>query len=257
MSTGPLSGRGAIVTGAARGIGEAIARRYVGAGASVLLVDILDAAGQAVAEDLGELAVFRHLDVGRADDWARVTAEAPDLVGGIDVLVNNAAILRVGPLMETTPADYMDLIRVNQVGVLLGIQAVVPLLRQRGGGSIINVASVDGMKGMAGAGAYGSTKWAVRGLTKSAALELGRERIRVNTINPGGVETPMTAPTHLTGMNIKPRDAVLSTWALGRMSQPDEIAGLALFLASDDSAYCTGADFTIDGGQTAGALFTQ
>jgi 3alpha(or 20beta)-hydroxysteroid dehydrogenase len=113
------------------------------------------------------------------------------------------------------------------------------------------------MKGMAGAGAYGSTKWAVRGLTKSAALELGIERIRVNCINPGGCETPMSAPANLEGMDIQGRDRVLSTWALGRMSQPDELGGLATFLASDDSAYCTGADFTIDGGQTAGMLLLQ
>jgi 3alpha(or 20beta)-hydroxysteroid dehydrogenase len=256
-ATGLLSGKRALVTGAARGIGEAIARRYVAEGATVLLVDVLDDLGTAVASSLGPAATYRHLDVGSPADWAAAAAEVPAVLGGLDVLVNNAAILKVGPLLDIPPADYLELVRVNQLGVLLGIQAAVPLLRAAGGGSIVNVASVDGMKGMAGAGAYGSTKWAVRGLTKSAALELGRDRIRVNVINPGGVETAMTAPANLEGMDVAARDRVLATWALGRMSQPDELGALAVFLASDDSAFCTGADFTIDGGQTAGMLMTQ
>jgi 3alpha(or 20beta)-hydroxysteroid dehydrogenase len=257
VSTGRLDGKRVLVTGAARGIGEAIARRYVAEGAAVLLVDVRDDLAAAVADSLGAAATYRHLDVGSAEDWAALVAEVPAVLGGLDVLVNNAAILKVGPLMDIPPADYLELVRVNQLGVLLGMQAAVPLLRLAGGGSIINVASVDATRGMAGAGAYGSTKWAVRGLTKTAALELGRERIRVNVINPGGVETPMTAPEELEGMNIQARDRVLSMWALGRMSQPDELGGLAVFLASDESAFCTGADFTIDGGQTAGMLLLQ
>jgi 3alpha(or 20beta)-hydroxysteroid dehydrogenase len=259
VSVGPgrLEGKRALVTGAARGIGEAIARRYVAEGARVLLVDVLDDLGAAVADSLGDAATYRRLDVGSADDWAAVVAEVPAVLGGLDVLVNNAAILKVGPLMDIPPADYVELVRVNQLGVLLGMQAVVPLLRAAGGGSIVNLASVDGTRGMAGAGAYGSTKWAVRGLTKTAALELGRDRIRVNTINPGGCETPMTAPANLEGMAIQARDRVVATWALGRMSQPDELGGLATFLAADESAYCTGADFTIDGGQTAGTLLNR
>jgi 3alpha(or 20beta)-hydroxysteroid dehydrogenase len=254
---GRLLGKRAIVTGAARGIGEAIARRYVAEGAQVLLVDVLDDLGAAVAADLGDAASYRRLDVGCADEWTAIVDDVPTLLGGLDVLVNNAAILKVGPVVDTTPDDYLELIRVNQMGVFLGMRASVGLLRQAGGGSIINVSSVDGMKGMAGAGAYGSTKWAVRGLTKSTALELGREKIRVNCINPGGCETPMSAPANLEGMDIQARDRVLATWALGRMSQPDELGGLATFLASDESAYCTGADFTIDGGQTAGMLMLQ
>jgi 3alpha(or 20beta)-hydroxysteroid dehydrogenase len=257
VSGGRLEGKRALVTGAARGIGEAIARRYAAEGARVLLVDVLDDLGAAAAASLGEAAAYRHLDVGSPEGWAALMAEVPAVLGGLDVLVGNAAILQVGPLVDVTPADYLELVRVNQLGVLLGIQAVVPLMRTAGGGSIVNVASVDATRGMAGAGAYGSTKWAVRGLTKTAALELGRDRIRVNTINPGGCETPMTDPQNLTGMDIAGRDRVIATWALGRMSQPDELGGLATFLASDESAYCTGADFTIDGGQTAGTLLRQ
>ncbi len=250
--SGRLEGKRALVTGAARGIGEAIARRYVAEGARVLLVDVLDDLGAAVAASLGGVASYRHLDVGATEDWAAVAAEVPAVLGGLDVLVANAAILLVGPLLATTPGDYLELVRVNQLGVLLGMQAVAPLMRAAGGGSIVNVASVDATRGMAGAGAYGSTKWAVRGLTKTAALELGPDRIRVNAILPGGCETPMTAPAALAGMAVPARDRVVGSWALGRMSQPDELGGLATFLASDESAYCTGADFTIDGGQTAG-----
>jgi 3alpha(or 20beta)-hydroxysteroid dehydrogenase len=253
--TGRLEGKRALVTGAARGIGEAIARRYVAEGARVLLVDVRDDLGAAVAASLGDRATYRHLDVGSPAEWAAVTAEVPDVLGGLDVLVANAAVLQVGPLLATSPEDYLELVRVNQLGVLLGMQAVAPLLRAAGGGSIVNVASVDATRGMAGAGAYGSTKWAVRGLTKTAALELGRDGIRVNAILPGGVATPMTSPDALAGMGdvaTQARDRVVASWALGRMSEPDELGGLATFLASDESAYCTGADFTIDGGQTAG-----
>jgi 3alpha(or 20beta)-hydroxysteroid dehydrogenase len=192
--------------------------------------------------------------------WALGRMSQPEELGGLDVLVANAAVLQVGPLLATSPEDYLELVRVNQLGVLLGMQAVAPLLRAAGGGSIVNVASVDATRGMAGAGAYGSTKRAVRGLTKTAALELGRDGIRVNAILPGGVATPMTSPDALAGMGdvaTQARDRVVASWALGRMSEPDELGGLATFLASDESAYCTGADFTIDGGQTAGTLLLQ
>jgi 3alpha(or 20beta)-hydroxysteroid dehydrogenase len=191
------------------------------------------------------------MDVSRETDWQDALAAAREL-GALTTLVNNAAIQHYAPLIETRSEDYLRVVHVNQFGCFLGIRACAPLLAANGGGSIVNVASMDGTRGTNGMVAYVSSKWAVRGLTKVAAIELGPANIRVNTILPGSILTPMG----------NPNDEDLSTfnrhfagYPLGRIGLPEEIARLALFLASDDSSYCTGAEFLADGGATAGVFY--
>ncbi len=242
---GKLEGRVALISGAARGQGEAIARRLAAEGACVVLGDILDEEGARVAADLGHTALYHHLDVRRPEDWSAITAETERSFGRLDVLVNNAGILTRGGLRDLSLETYRETIDVNQVGCLLGMQAALPLLEVRGG-SIVNTSSVAGLQGVPGLAAYASSKWAVRGLTRTAALELGALGIRVNSIHPGAIETPMLGP-------VSDRAAQqYESVPLGRMGQPGEVADLVLFLACDDSAFCTGAEFTIDGGGLAG-----
>jgi 3alpha(or 20beta)-hydroxysteroid dehydrogenase len=247
---GRLDGKVAIVTGAARGQGEAEARMFVREGAQVVLTDILADEGEHVADDLGDAAVFVRHDVSREADWAAVIAAAAAF-GPLDVLVNNASIFLAKPIVDTTLDDYRRVIEVNQVGTFLGIKAAIAPMIAAGGGSIVNVSSIDGLGSKNSLIAYTSSKFAIRGMTKSAALELGVHGIRVNSLHPGGVNTSMTNPTE------EPIE-VVDTWfhdiALGRVGRPDELANMALFLASDDSSYCTGAEFVVDGGWTCGDL---
>ena len=245
---GRLDGKVALVTGAARGQGEAEARRFAAEGAAVVVTDVLDEQGAAVAASLGTRAVYVRLDVTDEDGWKQAIAAAEARFGPVSVLVNNAGIARGAPLAATSLDDYMAVVDVNQVGVFLGMREVIPSMTRAGGGSIVNVSSVDGMTGMAFVVAYVASKFAVRGMTKVAALELGALDIRVNSIHPGGVDTPMLRPDG------EERDlgGVFSRVPLGRIGTPDDIAALAVFLASDESAYCTGAEFVIDGGLTAG-----
>ncbi|HVP28792.1 MAG TPA: glucose 1-dehydrogenase [Myxococcota bacterium] len=249
-----LEGKVALVTGAARGQGEAEARLFVAEGAKVVLGDVLDGPGQAVATELGDGALYRHHDVGSEGSWAGFVAAALDRFGRIDVLVNNAGILHVAPVAEIKLDDYMRVIRVNQVGCLLGMRAVIPHMAQVGGGSIVNVSSTTGMEGAMGLVAYSSSKFAIRGMTKTAALELGRVGIRVNVICPGGIDTPMGRGDEA-GFEAVDTSGWYKALPLQRIGQPKEIAKLALFLASDDSSYCTGAEFVADGGQLAGERF--
>lgn len=246
---GALDGKVAIVTGAARGQGEAEARLFAAEGAAVLLGDVLDDEGAAVADSLREAAVYRHLDVTREDSWADAVAEVEQRWGRLDILVNNAGIARFAPLAMTTLEDYMAVIAVNQVGVFLGMRAAIPLMSGTGGGSIVNTSSVDGMTGMMGVTAYVASKFAVRGMTKTAALELGPVGIRVNSIHPGGVDTPMLRPEGMPALDLS---SVFTRVPLGRIGTVDDVADLALFLASDRSSYCTGTEFVIDGGLLAG-----
>jgi 3alpha(or 20beta)-hydroxysteroid dehydrogenase len=245
---GRLDGKAALITGAARGQGEAEARAFVAEGASVVIGDILDAPGEAVAAELGAQAAYAHLDVTDEGDWTAAVRATRDRFGALDVLLNNAGVLRFGAIRDTSLDDYMRIINVNQVGVFLGMRAVIPVMSEQHRGSIINVSSTEGMAGLAGLVAYSSAKWAVRGLSKVGAMELGVEGIRVNTIVPGGVETPLVKSAGI--------DMDISDWfkqlPLGRIGRPDEIAQLAVFLASDESSYCTGAEFVADGGLTAG-----
>ena len=247
---GRLNGKVALICGGARGQGEAEARRFVAEGARVVLGDVLETECRAVVESLGEAARGLRLDVTQEEDWARAVATAQDSFGRLDVLVNNAGIVRTGFLEETSLADYRAVIEVNQVGTFLGMRAVVPAMRESGGGSIINISSNAGIEGVQGVIGYVASKWAIRGMTKTAALELGRYGIRVNSVHPGGVATPMIGADDFDSVD---QDAVWSAQPIPRVGQPEEIANLVLFLASDESSYSTGSEFVADGGGLAGS----
>jgi len=246
---GRLEGKVAIVTGSARGQGEAEARLFVEEGARVVGVDILGDLGQKVVDDLGEQAVFCCEDVSEEGAWPRIVAQAERSFGQVDVLINNAAELMLESLEATSLDRYLRIVAVNQVGVFLGLRAVAPVMRAGGGGSIVNVSSIDGMAGMNGVGAYASTKFAVRGLTKVAALELGKDGIRVNALVPGSVNTAMQGSSDLSDQE---RNAFFAHQAIPRIGQPEELARAALFLASDESSYMTGSELVVDGGHLAG-----
>jgi 3alpha(or 20beta)-hydroxysteroid dehydrogenase len=244
---GRLDGKVAIITGAARGQGEAHARAFVSEGARVVLGDVLDDRAAGVASGLGNSAVAVHLDVRDEARWAAAVDTAIARFGRLDVLVNNAGILLRGALADTTLAAYREVIDVNQVGCFLGMRAVVPTMAAAGGGSIVNTSSVVGLEGGSGVFAYAASKAAIRSMTESAAIELGPLGIRVNSIHPGGVDTEMVRPA---GGELP--TAPLARLPLRRLARPEEIAPLAVYLASDESSYCTGGAFVIDGGQTAG-----
>ena len=244
---GKLDGKVVLITGAARGQGEAEARLFVEAGARVVLGDVLDDAGKAVAESLGEAAVFQHQDVTDPEAWAAMVGRAVDHFGGLHGLVNNAGILLSSPILEMDVEDYRRVLDVNLVGAFLGVQRAGRAMRDAGGGSIVNVSSTAGFKAVPTACAYVSSKFGMRGLTRTAALELGRYGIRVNSIHPGGVDTEMARSFSGTG-RVSSEDSIHSQLPLGRIGQPIEMAHLALFLISDDSSYCTGSEFVADGG---------
>ncbi len=254
---GRLEGKVAIVTGAARGTGAITARLFVEEGARVVVADVQEELGRETAKALGDAARFERLDVGREEDWSRVVDAATGHFGGLDVLVNNAGILLLAAIEETSLEDYQRIIRVNQIGPFLGIRAVTPVLRERGGGSIVNVSSIDGVMAKNGESAYASSKWAMRGLTRVAALELGKWGIRVNVVCPEQGSTDMTAPYVPAGVD--PGFAQSFThpnlpYQKDRTVEEriEDIARMILFLASDDSRSCTGADYLVDSGNTAG-----
>jgi 3alpha(or 20beta)-hydroxysteroid dehydrogenase len=248
---GRLEGKVAIVTGAARGTGEATARRFAAEGASVVLGDVRDELGRAVAKQIGDAAVYLHLDVTRELDWEQAVALARTRFGKLDVLINNAAILHIAPIARTSLEDWNRVVSVNQTGPFLGIRAAIEPMRAAGGGSIVNVASVDALEGLNGVSAYAATKWALRGLTRCAALELGRLGIRVNTVCPAGGSLEMSAPWRPPGVD--PAE-YLEHRAIPRRAELTEIVSLILFLASDEASFCTGGDYPVDGGHTAGTF---
>ncbi|MFD5540674.1 SDR family NAD(P)-dependent oxidoreductase [Streptomyces sp. NPDC127079] len=251
---GKLDGRVVIVTGAARGQGEQEARLFVAEGARVVVADVLDDQGEALAKEIG--AAYVHLDVGVEEEWGAAVAAAKKAYGRVDGLVNNAGILRFNALVDTPLAEFMQVVQVNQVGCFLGMKTVAPELPD--GGTIVNTASYTALTGMAAVGTYAATKHAVLGLTRVAALELADRGIRVNAICPGAVDTPMSNPARLdpdadpTEMSRALDELYRKLVPLGRIGRAEEVARLALFLTSDDSSYITGQPFVIDGGWLAG-----
>jgi 3alpha(or 20beta)-hydroxysteroid dehydrogenase len=245
---GKLDGKVALVSGAARGQGEAEAREFVAEGATVVLGDVLDELGAKVAADLGDAALYVHLDVTQPGDWKAAVETAMSTFGRLDILVNNAGILKLGMIESQPLDDYMAVINVNQVGCWLGMQAAVPALRAGGGGVIINTSSTSGLVGTIGLSAYTASKFAVRGMTKVAAMELGHDNIRVNSVHPGGIDTQMVKIPEFDNID---SDAVYGAQPIPRIGQPEEVARLMVFLASD-ATFSTGSEFVIDGGFTAG-----
>jgi len=245
--------RAVIVTGGARGMGASHARGFVAEGANVVIADVLEQEGQTLADELGDQAIFSRLDVTNEKDWAATVAAAEDAFGPVSVLVNNAGIVRFGPIAETEPTAWRQVIDINLTGTYLGIRAVAPSMRKAGGGAIVNTSAAAGMIGQFGLASYVSSKWGLRGLTKTAALELARDNIRVNSIHPGPVRTPMVggpdaadaAAAHLRGL------------AIPRMAEPEEITRLVLFVASEEASFSTGSEFIADGGDLLGPVPQQ
>lgn len=239
---GLLDGKVVLITGASQGMGASHVRATIGAGASVVIADVDDARGELLSAEIGENAAFVHLDVTDTNDWDNAVSFAVQKYGGLDVLVNNAGILRTNPILETTDDEWELVLRVNLMGTFKGIRAAVPELSKRKYSSIINISSTAGLKGFAGSSAYNSSKWAVRGLTKTAALELASRGIRVNSIHPGNINTQMIDGLYEDFPHV----------AQGRAGNPSEISALVVFLASQESSFSTGSEFIADGGETAG-----
>lgn len=243
-----LAGKTAIITGGARGMGAVTAKLFIEHGANVVIGDILDKEGQALAESLGDKARFVHLDVTNEDDWAKAVSTAESL-GPVNILVNNAGILVFKAIAEQSTEEFMHVLNVNLVGCYNGIRAVIEPMKRAGSGSIINISSIDGLQSKNALSAYASSKWGMRGLTKSAALELGHHKIRVNTVHPGGIYTAMGNQDQADDDS---KDVFFKNQALPRIGMPIEVANMSLFLASDESSYSTGAEFLVDGGWNGG-----
>lgn len=242
---GRLDNKIALITGGARGQGAAEAARFAREGATVYITDVLDDVGNQTAADLGDTVTYLHHDVTSEDEWDGVVAGIVEEQGRLDILVNNAGIFQIASLFDTTLADWHRMLEINQTGVFLGMRAGGRVMRDKGRGSIINISSIAGLAGSEMALAYAATKWAVRGMTKSAARELARDNVRVNSVHPGIIETPMLEEFGALLPMVKERIP------MGRTATADEVANLVLFLASDESAYCSGHEFVIDGAMRA------
>lgn len=235
-----LRGKVAVITGAARGMGRAHALRFAREGAKVAMTDILREEGEAAAREIGQDVRFFHHDVTSAASWTSVLADVEAQFGPINVLVNNAGIGYSVALDETEEDEYRRFFEINQLSVYLGMKLVAPSMRRAGGGSIINISSTCGFSALPGTVAYAGTKFAVRGMTKAAAVDLGKDGIRVNSVHPGLTRTGMLEPAV--------EEALSRRALLGRVADPDEVSSLVLYLASDDASYSTGAEFLVDGG---------
>jgi 3alpha(or 20beta)-hydroxysteroid dehydrogenase len=242
-----LQGKVAIITGAARGQGEATARLFAENGAKVVVADLID--GAAVAASIGANAVFARLDVSKAADWESVVADTITRWGRIDVLVNNAGINRPAALLELEQSVFEQTLAINLIGPWLGIKTVAPHMIAQGKGSIINIVSSSAMITLNGLTPYLSSKWALRGLSKVAALELGYQGVRVNSVYPGGINTPMG---NITNEPVENLGKYYVNQPIQRIGEPVEVAHVSLFLASDDSSYMCGSEVAVDGGQALG-----
>jgi len=251
---GRLDGKVALISGGARGLGRAMVEEFVAEGARVVVGDVLDAEAVAVAAAFGDRACAVHLDVTSEESWAAAVAATVARFGSLVVLVNNAGTAEGAPFWETTLESYRRVTEVNQTGVFLGMRAVVEPMTAGGGGSIVNISSIDGMVGSPRIISYIASKWAVRGMTKAVAMELAPRGIRVNSVHPGHVHTLLASQP---GQDRAPIEAAIDAHTkrfapMQRTGEPAEIAKLVAFLASDDSSYCTGSEFVADGGFTAG-----
>ena len=243
MTIHTLDGRTALVTGGARGIGAAIVRRLHAEGANVVITDLLNAEGEALAAGLGQRALFVHHDVADEAGWQAAVAAAVERFGALHVLVNNAGVYQPGAVEDTSTATFEWMVRVNQTGTFLGMKHALEPMKAAGGGSIVNISSIAGMVGFPGACAYVRTKWAVRGMTKTVAVEFARHRIRVNSVHPGFIDTPMLA-----GNSDEANAAGIAATPLKRVGQPDDIAAAVAYLAGDGASFVTGTELVVDGG---------
>lgn len=235
-------------------MGAAMARLFAREGALVVIADVVEAEGRALAAELGGGAMYQRLDVGEAADWQALVATVTARHGRIDALVNNAGIVHFADFANLAEADFDRVQRVNVKGTFLGLKFVGAVMVAAGRGAIVNFSSIDGLRGSSGVAAYVTSKWAVRGLTRSAALEFGHRGVRVNSIHPGGIDTSMGNPLQLTGAA---KNVGYEAVPLQRMGEPGEVAAAALFLCSDDASYICGAELAVDGGWSAGHYHAQ
>jgi 3alpha(or 20beta)-hydroxysteroid dehydrogenase len=242
--------RTVIITGGSRGMGASHARGFLAEGANVVVADVLEQEGQALVRELGSRAIFSRLDVTSESDWTATVAAAEVAFGPISVLVNNAGIVRFGLIEKTDLAEWNQVMNINLTGTFLGMRAVVPSIRKAGGGAIVNISSGAGMAGSYGVGAYVASKWAVRGLTKTAALELGRDNIRVNSVHPGNVLTPMIGGAEAAAIGA----GAVRNLAIPRIADPQELTEMVLFVASSQASFTTGSEFIADGGHLLGPI---
>lgn len=246
---GRMNGKIAIISGAAGGLGRSHAETFVAEGARVVLADLSTTNVREVAEQIGEAAIAVDLDVRRQADWEGALAATRSAFGEPNVLVNNAGVVSFAPLFETSEEEYRRVVDINQVGTFLGIRVIGPAIVAAGGGTIVNIASVEGLVGSAGLVSYSSSKHAVVGMTKAAALELVSTGVRVNAVAPGAVFTAMLDEVSKLGLD--PNQVIAATHPLGRAGTLAEISAAVLYLASDESSYCTGTTLAVDGGVTA------
>ncbi len=235
-----------LITGGARGQGAVEGALFSNLGSTVILTDVLDTEGQNIADSLE--CTYLHHDVSDESHWERVVTEIVEQFGQIDVLVNNAGIFQGNRMMQTSVEDFQKIMDVNTLGVFLGMKKVGTVMAKQGSGSIVNISSVAGLMGTFGSFAYSASKWAVRGMTKSAAKELGRRGVRVNSVHPGYIDTDMLSQVHDFHDDSDRTNKLLQVVPLGRVAAPEEVGNVVVFLASDESGYCTGQEFTVDGG---------
>jgi len=245
VSSGRISGKIALITGGARGQGRQEAERFAAEGATVYITDVLDDVGAAAADELGDAVAFLHHDVTSEDDWAAVIAGIIEQHGRIEILVNNAGIFSMTAALDTSIEAWNQMVAINQTGVFLGIRDVGRVMCEQGSGSIINISSIAGLAGVGRAHAYAATKWAVRGMSKSAAIEFAAHGVRVNSVHPGIIDTDMLREF---GGNI---ERITESIPMGRTASADEVANVVLFLASEEASYCSGHEFVVDGAMNA------